>query len=238
MIVARSRPARTQLGDPRRTRGRPFAADDPAFQEREPPFGVGLPGEGHRRRVPDIIRTPIPHLIAPRAAPPDASEATAPPLSHVTSAEVIGWTVPAAMNSPMADSGMRCRRPLVGSRCLLQSDLKRRGKRAVVPSRSAASATLNSRSMIIFLSLIWLPSDRCQRGPAARGYREKLPWQRSSPTSETRRRPQSSTTANAASTSPASSACRGVADSPDGWVLASTPSTAALWAATWRDRGD
>jgi hypothetical protein len=34
--------------------------------------------------------------------------------------------------------------------------------------------------MIIFLSLIPLPSDGCQRGPAARGYLEKLPAMSSS----------------------------------------------------------
>jgi integrase len=73
--------------------------------------------------VPDIIRTPIPHLIAPRAAPPNASEATVPALSHETSAEVIGSTVPAAMNSPMADSGMRMWRAHSPSR--VRADLDR-----------------------------------------------------------------------------------------------------------------
>ena len=46
---------------------------------------------------------------------------------------------------------------------ILRSAINRRGKRAVVPSRSAASATLNSRSMIIFLSL----TDRPQMGASA-----------------------------------------------------------------------
>ena len=145
----------------------PLPREHVRLDQHQSPPRITRPGKCLRASTNAAIRPRIPDLIAAGRQLADIAETPmtilvrhqATPLrrGHV-SATVSGSTRPASMNSRTAGSGIRTWRPSF-TNLIRRSAIRRRGNRSVVPSSSATSATVRSRSSAgRDLAAITLPS--------------------------------------------------------------------------------
>src|SRR5262249_28381642 len=115
----------------------------------EPYVSLALGPEGLRRGPVGTVRAEVAGLIPAGWEPPDPAEPTL--ASHQATrpdrGRGGGSTNPSAINSRTADSGMRTWRPTRTNR-MHRSAIRLRGKRSVVPSSWATSATVGWRSIV------------------------------------------------------------------------------------------
>src|ERR1022692_2495799 len=154
-------------------RVQPLIVKDFRLDLDEPDLGVRFAGEGFRCWPVHSVWPGVACLPPSRCQLPDSSETSfALHATFLLFLVVTGSTSPASMNSRSADSGMRtCRGPMRTKR-MRRSSISRRGKRGLVFSTSAPSATATSRCR-----RAGTPTSRLPKDPGRAG-RWLSPWLR------------------------------------------------------------